>query len=76
MDAPNLEVVVNTVPFSSEVKLEQTVGRLRPLKDKKVIFLDINDTGFKGITYQLKNKTEKTFSKLAKKIFVYEKKSK
>jgi superfamily II DNA or RNA helicase len=51
MDAPNLEVVVNTVPFSSEVKLEQTVGRLRPLKDKKVIFLDINDTGFKGITY-------------------------
>jgi len=74
MDVANLQILINTVPFSSETKLIQTIGRLRPLSDKEVIFFDINDIGFKNIKYQLKNKEDKVYKVIGKNLFIKTKK--
>ena len=48
MDVKNLQVLINTVPFSSETKLIQIIGRLRPIENKEVILVD--DVIFTGRT--------------------------
>lgn len=66
VDVKNLQIVINTVPFSSETKLIQTIGRLRKLPNKEVIFFDINDIGFDAIKNQLKSKKYKVYKVIAK----------
>lgn len=70
MDVKNLQVLINTVPFSSETKLIQIIGRLRPIENKEVTFIDVNDIGFDGIKYQSINKKKKVLIKLAKNLFI------
>jgi superfamily II DNA or RNA helicase len=69
IDVKDLQVVINTVPFIADTKLIQTVGRLRKLQNKEVIFIDINDIGFKSLRYQESSK-KTIFSKLAKSLFI------
>lgn len=69
LESENLQVLINTVPFSSETKLTQVIGRLRKLPNKEVFFFDINDNGFEPILYQLKNKRDKVFRVIGKKVF-------
>lgn len=69
IDVKDLQVVINTVPFIADTKLIQTVGRLRKLQNKEVIFIDINDIGFKSLRYQESSK-KTIFSKLAKNLFI------
>ena len=42
VDIPSLITVVNSVNYTSPQKLIQIVGRLRPIKDVKVIFVQLN----------------------------------
>jgi len=72
LDVHNLQVVINTVPFSSDTKLTQTIGRLRELPNKEVIFIDINDIGFDNIKRQLYTKENKVYKKIGKTIFIKE----
>lgn len=69
MDVKNLQVLINTVPFSSDTKLTQVIGRLRYIPDKEVIFIDINDIGFDAIVYQLRSKNE-VYTEKAKNLFI------
>jgi len=66
IDVKNLLRVINTVPFSSETKLIQVIGRLRKIPNKEVIFIDINDIGFESIKYQLRNKKQKVYNVIGK----------
>jgi len=50
----NLEVLINTVPLSSKVKIEQMLGRLRYVKGKPTIFFDLTDMGFTACVNQRK----------------------
>ena len=72
MDVKGIQVLINTVPFSSDTKLIQTIGRLRPLPNKEVIFFDINDLGFEAIRNQSRNKKNKVYTKIAKNLFIKE----
>jgi superfamily II DNA or RNA helicase len=69
MDVKNLQVLINTVPFSSDTKLIQVVGRLRKIPDKEVIFIDVNDFGFDAIKWQTNSK-KKVYEVLAKNLFI------
>jgi ERCC4-related helicase len=63
----DLEVMINFVPMSSHVKLEQLIGRLRYKKGKKHLFVDVTDKGFVQTKNQLRKR--KTFyNKKAKTI--------
>lgn len=67
IDLPDLEVLINAVPFSSTTKLEQIIGRLRYGENKSSIYIDMADVGFPQIVNQLK--IRKTFyRKNAKRI--------
>lgn len=70
IDVKNLTVLINTVPFSSDTKLTQVVGRLREIPKKNVIFVDLNDIGFQAIKNQLYSKTNKVYKELAKNLFI------
>lgn len=72
MDVKNLQILINTVPFSSSTKLTQVVGRLRRIPNKEVSFLDLNDIGFQAIKFQLNTKIDKVYSKLAKNLYIKE----
>lgn len=72
IDVKNLQVVVNTVPFTSESKLIQTIGRLRRLPNKEVTFIDINDLGFKSIKRQRNIKKNNVYKNIAKNLFIKE----
>lgn len=68
VDVKNLNVVINTVSFSSETLINQLSGRLRYIPDKKSWFIDITDTGFSQCCYH--SKIRKRFLKtIAKKQF-------
>lgn len=72
MDVKNLTILINLVPFSSDVKLEQVIGRLRKIENKKVFFIDINDIGFGAIRGQLYQK-KKLYEKIGKNIYEFKK---
>lgn len=52
VDVKGLQFVIMTVPTSSQVVAEQTLGRLRKLDNKKVMYFDLTDTGFKTCAKQ------------------------
>jgi hypothetical protein len=64
----DLEVLINTVPLSSAVKIEQMLGRLRYVKGKKCVFFDMTDVGFKECVRQRKSR-RKVYNLKAKSIF-------
>jgi superfamily II DNA or RNA helicase len=45
MDVPDLEVLVNIVPFSSAIAVTQIIGRLRRIEGKRCWYFDITDEG-------------------------------
>ena len=53
IDVPDLEILINFVPMTSEVTLEQLMGRIRYRADKAHIFIDITDVGFPSCKKQL-----------------------
>lgn len=61
IDVSELECLINTVPLGSVTLIEQIVGRLRRIPNKKVFFFDIVDIGFTNCKNQLyqKNKVYK-----------------
>ena len=67
VDVPNLRIMVNTSPFSSDVVAEQLSGRLREIKGKKVVFVDIADEGFPKTKNQRKRRLT-SFKKLSTQI--------
>jgi len=67
-DIKGLQVIISTINTSSEVTLKQLSGRLRPLPDKDVFFIDIIDDSFKDIQRQYRQK-KRIYQKNAKKIY-------
>ena len=68
VDIENLQFVIMTVPTSSQVIAEQTLGRLRKLKDgRNVMYFDLTDVGFKTCVHQRKLR-RKILDKKAKSI--------
>jgi len=63
-----LECIINTVPLSSQTIIEQIVGRLRYLENKKTIYFDVTDEGFKKCKEQ-RTYRKKILSVLAKEAF-------
>lgn len=70
MDVNDLRVLINTVPFSSDTKLTQVIGRLRKIPDREVFFFDVNDIGFDGIKGQLNLKKEKVYKIIGKNVYL------
>lgn len=66
-DIPGLQVMVNTVSTRSATLVTQMVGRLRKLKDKETLYVDIADSGFPQLESQLKARMT-VYNKLAKSI--------
>ena len=54
IDVPGLEVLINCVPFASQVKAEQVIGRLRYQSGKTCLMIDIGDFGFTECQRQYK----------------------
>lgn len=67
IDVPNLEVLINYASYSSNVKIEQIIGRLRNRPGKSSIFIDAADVGFKEIREHLKIR-KRFYKKHAKEI--------
>lgn len=53
IDEPDLEILINFVPFTSEVLLEQLMGRIRYRADKSHVYIDVTDYGFPSCKQQL-----------------------
>ena len=68
IDVANLQIVIDTIPYGSEVVTKQTIGRLRKIDDKEVFYVILVDVGFDSCKKQLKQKIN-IYNKLAKKIF-------
>ena len=59
VDVQDLQFVIMTCPTSSRIVAEQTIGRLRKLKDgRQTIYFDITDIGFSACRSQLKKRRE------------------
>ena len=54
LDKQDLEVLINFCPFSSAVKLEQMVGRIRYVPGKSHVVIDVTDIGFPSCKNQLR----------------------
>lgn len=52
VDVPNLRFLIMTVPTSSKIVAEQTLGRLREIKGRKSFYFDLTDVGFKSCVNQ------------------------
>lgn len=46
IDLPDLEILINYVQLSSQVKVEQIMGRLRNRPGKISMLIDVHDSGF------------------------------
>lgn len=68
IDVKDLSVLINTVPFGSEVMSEQMLGRLRRLNGKEVYYIDCIDVGFERCRKQL-NKRRNIYNKIGKKLY-------
>jgi hypothetical protein len=66
----DVEVMINTIPMGGEVGLEQTIGRLRGGDNKKAVYIDITDVGFKKSKAQYLNRKKFVDANLAKQIAV------
>jgi superfamily II DNA or RNA helicase len=51
-DIYNLQAIFPFTQFSSEIVTQQLLGRLRPIKDKDVVYYDIGDSGVQAIMKQ------------------------
>lgn len=59
VDIKDLQFVIMTVPTSSKVVAEQTLGRLRKLPDgRNTIYFDLTDVGFKSCLNQRKSRRQ------------------
>lgn len=67
LDKQDLEVLINFCPFSSAVKLEQMVGRIRYVQGKSHVVIDVTDVGFPSCKNQLRIR-KKFYMKDAKSI--------
>jgi len=67
IDVQDLEVLINFVPFTSEVRLEQLMGRIRYGEDKSHVYIDAIDVGFNKMKTQLYAR-KKFYQKTAKSI--------
>jgi superfamily II DNA or RNA helicase len=52
VDVKGLQFLIMTVPTSSKIVAEQTLGRLRQIKGKKSFYFDLTDIGFKSCVNQ------------------------
>jgi superfamily II DNA or RNA helicase len=52
VDVKGLQFLIMTVPTSSKIVAEQTLGRLRKIDKKKSFYFDITDVGFKSCVNQ------------------------
>lgn len=58
INIPNLEVIINATPITSEAHLLQIMGRLRDEKNKRRIFIQLCDSSFKkarNMLYRMKS---------------------
>ncbi len=53
IDVQDLEVLINFVPFTSQGRLEQLIGRIRYGDNKAHVYIDVTDTGFPKCRTQL-----------------------
>ena len=56
IDVDNLRILINAVPFSTAVMAEQVLGRLRLIKGKKIVYVDIIDNTVKITSNQRKRR--------------------
>lgn len=67
VDIKDLQFCIMTTPTSSPVLAEQTLGRLRKLDNRNVLYFDVTDVGFKSCVHQRKAR-RKVLDKKAKSI--------
>lgn len=72
IDLPDLEILINYVQLSSQVKVEQIMGRLRNRPGKISMLIDVHDSGFPDCVTWFK-KRRRFYRKKAKKIIEIEK---
>ena len=72
IDVKDLEVLINFVPFASDVKTEQIMGRLRKIEGKTSLFIDVTDIGYEECVKQYKLR-KRFYKKRAKKLIEIEK---
>jgi hypothetical protein len=70
-DCP-VEVIINTIPMSSEVGLEQLIGRLRGGEGRKAVYVDVTDVGFSKSREQFNRRKKFIDSKIARQFAVKE----
>jgi superfamily II DNA or RNA helicase len=58
VDVQGLQFMIMTVPTSSKIVAEQTLGRLRYIKGKKSFYFDLTDIGFKQCVNQRKSRRQ------------------
>jgi superfamily II DNA or RNA helicase len=68
LDIPKLQLLINTVPFSSAVIAKQLIGRLRRIEGEKVVYVDMVDLSFKTCRLQRKNRIT-ALSPIVKQIY-------
>lgn len=68
IDIPDLEVLINFVPLTSTVKLEQIIGRLRDVEGRAHVYVDIADYGFPQCRRQ-QDLRKRYYIKKADKVF-------
>jgi len=72
IDVKDLEVLINFVPFGSDVKTEQIMGRLRYKEKTPVVLIDVTDVGYIECVKQFKLR-RRFYKKRAKKLIEIEK---
>ena len=68
IDVPDLNVLINTVPIRSSIKIEQIMGRVRQGENKVCIYMHVFDYGFKSYLNQFKQISQFINNK-AKKLY-------
>lgn len=72
IDVKDLDVVINFVSLSSNVKTQQIMGRLRKIEGRPSILIDVTDNGYLPCVNQFKLR-RRFYKKNAKKIIEIEK---
>lgn len=70
LDIPGLRVVINTENYASKITAHQSIGRLRPYKDKETYYFDIVDICVANNNYYFRARFKKIQTLVKKVIYL------